>query len=236
MIFKKKTSFYFLTIINLLLFSHSQAAPFESSEKIKIEIENFIQNSHLDSKYPIDIDPIKISPKLKVKQCHSPLNINYANPSKRFGHTLVKVKCTKPAFWRMNVPVTINKYDDVLWLINPVAKGQNIDESDVTTKKMNISKLFKGYFIHFDQLKALQTRRPLKANILLSPNQFQARYLVKSGQQVTVVLKTKHLNIKTSGTALQSASKGQLVKVRNNSSLKILSGIVSDEGTIQVHL
>lgn len=236
MIIKKKGSFYILIFISLFVSLASSAGQFESHQKIKLEIEKFIQNNTLDTKYPVVLEPINISPKVKVKTCFSSLSISYSNPTKPFGHTTIQVKCEQPAFWKMNIPVVINQYDDVLWLKNPIARGQNIDENDVIAKKMNVSKLIKGYFIHFDQLKSLQTKRALKANSILTPNQFKARNLVKTGQLVTVILKTNNLNIKTSATALQSASKGKLVKVRNNSTLKILSGIVTAEGTVQVHL
>ena len=60
--------------------------------------------------------------------------------------------------------------------------------------------------------------------------------MIKSGQQVTLELNYLGLGIKVSGTALQSASKGQLIKVRNNNSLKTVEGTVKSAGVVIVNL
>ncbi len=60
--------------------------------------------------------------------------------------------------------------------------------------------------------------------------------MVKSGQNVTLILDYKGINIRTSGKALRSAGMGQLVKVRNSTSQKIVEGIVTGEGLVKVNL
>ncbi|MFT5739672.1 MAG: flagella basal body P-ring formation protein FlgA [Gammaproteobacteria bacterium] len=49
-------------------------------------------------------------------------------------------------------------------------------------------------------------------------------------------MKYKGIEIKSSGQALQSASLGQLVKVRNNQSQKIVEGVVSGDSQVQVRI
>ncbi len=60
--------------------------------------------------------------------------------------------------------------------------------------------------------------------------------MVRSGQQVTLVLDYKGLQIKSTGTALRSASLGEIVKVRNNQSLRVVEGIVSGDALVRVSI
>jgi len=230
---------YSFMIILALLFSLTAKASvnvFENLTSLKINAELFIKNNDLESPYPINIDIKPISKKLKLKKCGHPLDFEFNNLHKKSGHTLIKVSCHAPVKWRMNLPVTITLYQDVLVLKHPVIRSQSIDEEDVIVKKMNAKYLVRGYYTQIDQLRQLETRRDLKASTILSPSNLKAKLLIKSGQQVTLQLNYSGLAIKVSATALHSASKGQLIKVRNNNSLKIVEGIVKSAGVVQVNL
>lgn len=208
---------------------------FENLLSLKIKAEKFIKNSHLNEQYPLDIEIKPINNKLKLRQCDSKLEFTYSNLNKVSGNTLLKVSCNNPVSWKLNLPVKIGIFRDVLTLKSPVLRGQNIDSSMVIVKKLNQLNLKRGFYTHVDQLKLLQSRRNLKANTVLNPSNLKAKNLVEAGQQVTVVLNQLGFGIKISATALQSASNGQRVKVRNNSSLKTIEGIVNSNGYVLVN-
>lgn len=228
-------SFAFIFAQPSMLHASAQNITYENLTAIEIMAENFIKNSDLGSPYPAIINVKPISKKLKLKKCKQDILIEFNN-SKKSGNTLLKISCLSPVKWRMHLPVNITLFQDVLVLKNSAIKSQTIDEDDIIVKKMSQKYLMRGFYTHIEQLKQLETKRNLKANTLLSPTNLKARKLIKSGQQVTLQLNYQGLGIKASGTALQSASKGQLIKVRNNSSLKIIEGTVTSAGVVQVNL
>jgi len=86
------------------------------------------------------------------------------------------------------------------------------------------------------RLRRLQAKRNLASNSILNSANVAPKLLVTSGQKVTIILKINGLHIKSTGLALQSASLGQLIKVRNTQSNKIVEGTVSSEGQVSVTL
>lgn len=225
----------FFILINSSLVS-AQIIAFENLTALSLKAENFIKNIEIDSDYPVIVNIKPISKKLKLKKCNSPIIFEFNNQRKKTGNTLLRVSCNSPTKWRMHLPVQITSFQDVLVLKQPVLRSQTIDESDIVVKKMNEKHLMRGYYTHVDQLKNLETKRNLKGNTILSPSNLKIRHLIKSGQQVTVQLFDSGIGVKASGTALHSGSKGQRIKVRNNSSLKIIEGVVKSANIVQVNL
>ena len=150
------------------------------------------------------------------------------------GNTSLTIHCENPVSWQIHLPVRVDIYDDVLVSKTPLVKGQLIDTDNVKLKKMKVSSLFNGYFREIVALTGLQAKRNLAGNSILTPADLQPRELVKSGQRVTILLNLKGLEVKSTGQALQSASLGQLIKVRNTQSNKIVEGVVSASGQITV--
>jgi len=229
-------SFSIIFCLPISLAAVASSNDFENLTALKLNAELFIKNNDLDSPYPIIINIKSISKKLKLKKCGQPLEYEFNNSRKKSGNTLIRVSCHSQVKWRMNLPVNITLFQDVLVLKHPVIRSQSIDEDDVIVKKMNERFLIRGYYTHVDQLRQLESRRDLKAATVLSPSNLKAKLLIKSGQQVTLQLNYSGIGVKVSGTALHSASKGQLIKVRNNNSLKTVEGTVKSAGIVQVNL
>jgi flagella basal body P-ring formation protein FlgA len=117
-----------------------------------------------------------------------------------------------------------------------VHKGQIIDGSLVKHQKKNISRLNNGYYSREIELEGLEARRNLRRGAILTPASLNPRMMVKSGQQVTLILDYKGLQIKSRGQALQSARRGDVIKVRNNQSGKVVEGVVSGEAQVRIHI
>ena len=152
------------------------------------------------------------------------------------GNTSLTIRCKAPVNWQIHLPVRIDIYDDIAVTKTPLIKGQSIDAKSIHFRKKKITDLHQGYFRKIDSLDRLQAKRNLSSNSILNSANVAAKHLVTSGQTVTILLKINGLQIKSTGLALQSASLGQLVKVRNKQSNKIIEGTVSSEGQVSVNL
>jgi flagella basal body P-ring formation protein FlgA len=146
------------------------------------------------------------------------------------------VRCPTKSGWKLHLPVRIEVFDDVVVAATPLLKGQNIDPSVVAFKKQNIARLKNGYYARNSNINLLQARRNLVRGSVLTPANLSPRLLVRLGQRVTLVLNYNGLEIRSTGKALQSASLGQVVKVRNSQSQKIVEGVVSGEALVRVSI
>jgi flagella basal body P-ring formation protein FlgA len=224
------------TVCLFLLFSFLplQAAGTQSLASIRLQAEDFIAQYPYETPYLPRFQLGNLDSRLLLKACQKSLAIVFTHENKNNGNTALTVRCPVKPGWKIHLPVSIQLYDDVIVSAKPLVKGQIIDETAMTFQKVDISRLNNGYFLKPNDLNQLQVRRNLPAGAVLTSSNLVPRMLVKSGQQVTLVLNYKGIQIKSSGKALQSAGLGQLVRVRNNQSLKIIEGIVSGESLVKV--
>jgi flagellar basal body P-ring formation protein FlgA len=225
-----------VSVLFLSLTWQTAAAERQSLTSIQLQAESFLTNYPYQTPYPVHVKISTLDPRLKLKPCESDLQIEFTRQDKISGNTSLNISCSQPASWNIHLPVRVDVYDDVLVSRIPLVRGQSLSATDVKFKKTNISTLNRGYFRQIEDLKNLQTKNNLSANRVLNPSNLAPKKLIKSGQKVTIVLNFNGLEVKSSGEALSAASEGQLIKVRNTGSNKIIQGIVSANGQVKVSL
>jgi flagellar basal body P-ring formation protein FlgA len=225
-----------ISALFLSLAWQSAAAQRQSLTSIQLQAESFLTSYPYQTPYPVQVKLSRLDPRLKLKACQSDLKIDFTRQDKISGNISLDIRCTHPTSWNIHLPARVDVYDDVLVSRIPLVRGQSLSSTDVKLKKTNISTLNRGYFRHIEDLKNLQAKNNLSANIVLNPSNLAPRKLIKSGQKVTIVLNFNGLEVKSSGEALSAASEGQLIKVRNTGSNKIIQGIVSANGQVKVSL
>ena len=208
----------------------------QSLASIRLQAEAFILQHRYESPYPPGFQLGRLDSRLRLKACPEPLSIGFARPNQDMGNTALLVRCPQTAAWKIHLPVRIDVFDDVAVTAKSLVKGQKIDETSVRFEKRNIARLKNGYYVDTAALAELQARRSLAGGTVLTPTNLSPRLLVRSGQQVTLVLNYRGLQIKTTGKALQSASLGQTIRVRNSQSLKVVEGVVSGEALVKVSI
>ncbi len=220
----------------LATMNSAHTASFQSIESIRMQAEAFILEYPYQSPYLPVLRTSKIDKRLRLRACQRPLQIEFSNRERTYGNTSLSLSCSQPVQWKLYLPVSIDLFDDVLVSTRPLHRGQIIDNNLVKYQKSNISRLSSGYYTRGKNLENLEASRNLARGALLTPANLRPRLMVRSGQQVTLILNYKGLSIRSSGKALQSARIGQVVKVRNNQSHKIIEGIVSGEALVRVHI
>lgn len=212
------------------------AAEFQSLPSIRLQAEEFIAQHPYQSPYSPGFEVGHIDSRLRLKACPDALLIEFANRNKLHGNTALNISCAGAKAWKLLLPVRIEIFDDVLTAATPLHKGQIIDKNQVRFQKTNISRLNNGYYARDDEFASLEVRRNLKRGTVLTPNNLRPRLMVKSGQQVTLILEYKGLEIKSTGQALGSARRGEVVKVRNNQSRRVVEGIASGQAQVRVNI
>ena len=212
------------------------AAEYQSLASIRMQTESFISKYPYQSPYPPRFQISKLDSRLRLKVCPQALAINFARHDIDLGNTAILVRCPVESGWKIHLPVRIDVFEDVIVTAKPLLKGQNIDASAVKLQKQNIAPLKNGYYVKNKSFDQLQARRNLKRGTVLTPKNLSPRLMVHSGQQVTLVLDYNGLQIKSTGTALKSATLGQVVRVRNSQSLRVVEGIVSGEALVRVSI
>lgn len=208
----------------------------QSLTSIAMQAEAFLVEFPYESPYPVRFELSSLDRRLKLKPCDRSLDIRFTRVEKIMGNTSLSIRCHNPVNWQIHLPVRVDIFDDVVVNKMPLSRGQIIDANNIHYRKENISLLFQGFFRRSDVFQRLQAKRNLPANSILHSANLSPRKLVTSGQRVTIFLNLNGLQVKSTGLALQSATHGEIIKVRNTQSNKIVEGVVSAEGQITVNL
>jgi len=208
----------------------------QSLASITLQAEAFLAAQAYRSPYPARYKFSRLDSRLNLKPCNQSLDIKFTRADKMTGNTSLTIRCKSPVSWQIHLPVRVDLYDDIAVSKSPLIKGQIIKPEQLSYQKRKISNLQQGYFRRTDSLANYRVKRNLLASSILTTANLEPKLMVSSGQRVTILLKVDGLQIKSSGLALQSARLGQLIKVKNSSSNKIIEGIVSSEGVVNVNL
>lgn len=129
------------------------------------------------------------------------------------------------------------KFEDVLLL--PVANrliqpGEIISEDDLDTKEISESKL-KNYMItDANEIIGLTPKRLIAPNQFIKTSQLQKKKDVEKGQTIQVHYKSGNLNITSPGKSLDHGTLGDMVRVMNPQSKKIIEGFVTGTGEVSL--
>lgn len=233
----EKTLFLLAGIFGALcLLTQPASADRQSLASIILQAEDFLIRHPYQSPYPVDFELSRLDSRLHLKNCAKPLDIGFTNPAKTVGNTSLTVRCPLPVEWLIHLPISVRVFNDVIVNRTPLIKGQYIDESDLEHQKLDISRLNQGFFRDKSSLLELQAKRNLPAGTVLNPANLAAKKLVKSGERVTLILNIDGLSVTSEGVALQSARRGQVIKVKNPQSNRIIEGVVSGAGRVRVNM
>ncbi len=240
---KTRQKFLLLTGICLILAFHSiesqavsaQAKPLQSLKSIHQAIKQFIR---LDYRKLTKIE-IRVGlndQRLRLSRCDQPLTIFWRSQAQRIGNTAVGVRCEGSVNWTIYAPVRIKVYKKIAIAGNNLLKGQALKLSDIKLEQRDVSHLVSGYISQATDYIGYELKRPVHMGQTLSPNMLNTPKLIRRGEQVTLLAKPSGIEVRMQGKALSSGGAGDIVKIRNLSSNRIIEGTVVATGIVKVHL
>ncbi len=174
----------------------AQASEIQSLASIRLQAESFIVSYPYKSPYPAGFELGNLDSRLRLKACHDALSIEFSRRDQIHGNTALLVRCPRNARWKIHLPVRIDVFDDVAVAAKPLLKGQKIDDRAISFQKHNISRLKNGYYSKTSALDQLQAKRNLARGTVLTPSRLAPLLMVRSGQQVTLLLMYNGLQIR----------------------------------------
>jgi len=173
-------------------------------------------------------------PRLRLSACGSPLETSMAAGSQPVGRTLVKVHCANPQPWTLYLPAKVASLVTVVVAVRSLFREQVIVPGDVALEPRDANELLSGYISDLNQVLGKVLSRPAAAGSVLLPNQAQTKRVIRRGDRVSVLARGAGLTVRSTGTAMADAGVGDTLSVRNESSKKILEGVVEGPGIVVV--
>lgn len=146
----------------------------------------------------------------------------------------VVLVCSGPRRWTFYVPVEVSQRQDVMVLTQPVLPGEPIAAGMVRRQPRDVAQLAGDYFTSESAVVGQVAARALGAGAVLEHDDVHAAPVIHRGEAVTLEYRSDLLQVRTPGLALGEAAPGQIVKVENEGSHRIVSGTAVAAGVVAV--
>lgn len=206
----------------------------QAVETIEKAAEAFLmaQAGRDDSRLSLRAGPL--DPRLDLPRCSEPLAGFLRKGTEIRSRTVVGVRCTGDAPWKVYVPVDVIVTDDVLVAARTLPGGQVPGPGDVRVEARDVSRLVGGYFSSPDQLAGQRLKGQLHAGRIITPAMLQADEVIRRGQSVTLLVSDENVTIRMAGKALMNGALNQRIRVENIGSKRVVEGLVRSPEHVEV--
>lgn len=183
---------------------------------------------------PAEIHMGRLDSRLHLVECEEPLETFLPTGGRTLGNTTVGVRCFHPKSWTLYVPVTVSIFKQVVVATDALPRGTLLDRRQIKVARRNLAKLPQGYYVDPQSLVGMKLKRNVSGGLPLTPMMVEAPEVIKRGQQVTLVSRGSGITVRMPGKAMANGSAGEHIRVKNLSSKRIVEGIVTATGEVQV--
>lgn len=227
-----KTAFILIALSIVWASGHAEQR-FQSHESIYRTVESTIAKKISPStEYTINV--ISLDRQLQLPECARPLEGFTPTEVIKAGRISVGVRCSAEKKWSIFVSAMINIFENILILSQPVQRGEIITQTMFFSEKRDVSKLRGDFFTQAEQVENKQAARPLAIGTVLSLRNISEPVIVKRGDKVVISSAHSALSITMSGVAMMDGFKGQLIRVKNQNSGRIINAVVTEPGQVSV--
>jgi flagella basal body P-ring formation protein FlgA len=196
---------------------------------VKETIEQSVKTS---AEYEISVLPL--DDQLKLPECTRPLEVFKATDLIKAGRATIGVRCNADKKWSIFASAVIKVYEHVVILTQAVQRGEIITAQHLAIEKRDVSKCRGDFIVQTEQVENKQAARNLPAGFILGARSFVEPPMVKRKDKITISSAQPGFAIQMSGIAMMDGVKGQLIKVKNENSGRIVGGTVIEPGLVLV--
>ncbi len=122
-----------------------------------------------------------------------------------------------------------------VWALrSPEVQGTRLTTADVVPAVRLVGGMPVGYLTDPAQLSRATLTHSLPAGTVLTADDLLPDFMVRQGEQVTMVAEVEGIEVRAAGLALQNGRQGALIRVQNASSSKVVQGLVQSDRVVDV--
>jgi flagellar basal body P-ring formation protein FlgA len=234
---KKSILCIFGIFASTCLWADGLSSDVQSLLVVQNKIESYILNhlaSYTEGKIKVSAD--KIDSRLKLKECaDEKLEIFNPYESSLLNTNTMGIKCVEETnHWTLYVPVKVIVLKTVLLTKQALKKGTRLQFGDLYQSEMDAQKLKQGYFTDPKELVGLVCAKNIAPDTPLNPYNVELAKIVSKGQKINIIATNGSLNISMAGIALSDGVLGDVIKVKNVTSKKIIEAQISGKQKVKV--
>ena len=188
-----------------------------------------------EENFKLEITVGEMDSRLTITPCQKPPHVKFLT-KKHVGRPSVNISCQYPTAWNFIVPSTVKLFHPVVINTQVIGKGQMIDDAMLSIMELDVATLHHGYFTSTAELAGYAARSSINLHSVISPRNLIKPKIVFKGDKVTLLVKRGAISVRMSGIALADGREGKQIRVKNQSSARIVKGTVLGPGLVRVLL
>ncbi|GAA0296416.1 hypothetical protein GCM10009128_13830 [Psychrosphaera haliotis] len=199
------------------------------------QVSEFVQGQVNPNNTPnITVKAMPLDSRIRISHCQSELQFDMPSRQRFTRHFPIKASCfDEGASWKAYVQVRVYEYIETIVTTTHIAKGEVISSDMIETALVDRNKVRAKSTDSMSNIVGGRAMRNITRGFQVSGSDV---CLVCKGDSVAIIADYNNLTIKTSGTALENGSFGQSIQVQNNSSERIVKGVIGDLRQIFIKL
>ena len=222
-----------------LLFSQTILASTSTALHAHTEIqgaaEDFVREQIPEDITIKSITAGKIDSRLKFAQCSQPLELRSTMNRNISKSWTIGIRCNDSVSWSLYLPVKAELTRKMLLSSTTITRGEIITADKIKLVEQPIKQNNQKHFSKPVYVIGRQARTTIRPDRVINSNMLQQAYLVKKREPVLIYAQNSKLRISMQGTALKNGRHNEIIKVRNNSSKKIIEALVIERGVVAVN-
>ena len=202
-------------------------------DAIQQRASEFLAAHYRNRAEPPEILFKELDPRLRLPKCAVALDAFLPGGAKPFGATSVGVRCRGVRPWTVYQRANVRVFERVLVASRFLAKNTILSPADLQAERRELSTLTE-YATTSENLLGKQLRRALPAGAVVVPQAVKGVPLIRQGETVTLVMRQGGMEVRSSGIALGDAELGQRLRVRNESSKRVVEGTATASRLVEV--
>ena len=146
----------------------------------------------------------------------------------------VTVLVDSEVYQKVNCRVRVHMYQDVLTAARPLLVKEVIAPADVQFASKEVNAYDAGSITSLEDAIGFVMAKTVKAGDVLLKAMLEQPILIEKGSSVHICAVVNGIQVQAAGVALQDGHKGGMIRVRNESSKKILRAKVKNSNTVEV--
>jgi flagellar basal body P-ring formation protein FlgA len=208
------------------------ASATQSLDSIRATAEQAVRQQYALPGSRIEVTAGPLDLRLQLAECGLPLHAVIARDAPPASRMTVPVQCSQEGGWTVRVPLQVRLFRQALVTSRPLLRGDGISAADVHAEERDVTRLGYGYIENLEQVAGRSLARAVASGSVLSPGMLGGRRMVRAGDHVEMLARLDGIEVRAGGVALGSGDNGARLRVRNESSGKVVDAMVSAPGVV----
>jgi flagellar basal body P-ring formation protein FlgA len=174
-----------------------------------------------------------LDPRLNLTQCANSHSLSVQDPNGNGGNVNVQVTCSGLSGWTILVPAQVIVYRSMAIAGRDLPRGTLIVADDLKVEIVDMSQYRQGFSREPNDIIGKELKYPVNKGDSFRTSVLDSPLVIKRGDEVSLEALAGGIQVIAKGTAVSDGRLGQMIRVKNTQSDRILSAKVMGSGKVQ---